>query len=213
MGLLSAPGRSIQLRVVPLVSIIFYVLAFFVLTTIKLAQRRTVSLSLPSTRAKRPLPDRVTANSHLCIDMSGINRICLSRRPIDPSLLFSILRRFGRVGPAKLVILCTTHSTHCRSIVAILSALHSIKNSHMTLTALPTSVSLDGPDNGPGHFPTTSPLSPDFSPTVPVFPRSSKIPNSPDRPLTPDLPFGPSRPLSTPPSRTPDPSPLTPDQP
>lgn len=104
--------------VVPVVSVMFFLLMFFVMNALCVGARRRVPLGLPSTSASATGSVRPVA-----VALAAARALCVSGRRVSSSHL---TRRIGSViarTPRRTFIVHTSGSMCCGSIVRLLSVL------------------------------------------------------------------------------------------
>lgn len=128
-------SRVPRIGLIPVVSILVAMLAFFVVISVNLAKRRVIGIQLPRSISKRSLNrGRIISIRTVIIKLSGSNGLIFRGAPVARTTLTSRMHACFARGPRKQLILGTSHRLSCQSITALLDRLHTVNNGQISLT-------------------------------------------------------------------------------
>lgn len=189
------PTEDVQIQIMPLIDVIFCILAFFILATLQLTRQQGISVDLPKASTGAPqMRDMVVVT----IDASGQQFV--DKQPINPAQLRSLLRDYQQKNPRGMLVLNASSGRAYSEVVQVLDTMRSVGGDRVALSTAPTNAN-QLPETNSVPNSTGRPTDPRATPSISPFPLYG----------TPS-PYSPSNPgQSTPPGQTPSNSnPLSP---
>jgi biopolymer transport protein ExbD len=84
----SRPSRRGRIEIIPMIDVMFFLLATFMLASLALQRLDAVRIDLPAGRAQR-----MAAHEPLTIAIDGSNRLFVNRQPVRPDQVQPIVKR------------------------------------------------------------------------------------------------------------------------
>jgi len=93
--------RRARIEIIPLIDVMFFLLATFVMVSLSMVQQRGITVSLPGAATATPLE----AAGHAVVTVTAAGALLFDGDPVDPAGLAARLRAFaaGRSDPRMLV--------------------------------------------------------------------------------------------------------------
>jgi len=92
--------KKARIEIIPMIDTIFFLLVFFMISTLSMSQYRGMSLNLPKAASGRQAPAESAA-----ITIDKDDRLFLDKQPVDKSLLRDLLRQQLVKNPELLVVI------------------------------------------------------------------------------------------------------------
>jgi biopolymer transport protein ExbD len=113
-----ASGNEARIEVIPLIDIMFFLLAAFMLVSLSMVNLKRVQVNLPaSTTATTELKNDIVS---LSVDKAGI--VYMGKQPVGPAELTSILKSRFQTDPKLRVVVSGDAETRHRDMVLVLDA-------------------------------------------------------------------------------------------
>jgi biopolymer transport protein ExbD len=113
--------KRARIEIIPLIDIMFFLLASFMLVSLNLASAKSVRVNLPVAQTANPenKPDTVS----ISIDATG--GVFLDKRPIGHNELQSELRRLSALQPNLRVVIAGDKDTRHGAMISVLDGVRS----------------------------------------------------------------------------------------
>ena len=134
----TATGTEPRIEVIPLIDIMFFLLASFLLVSLGKENTRHIPVQLPSaTQGALPSPTR-QERLHLTVDATGV--IYVNQTPITPAQLTETLQRHQQTSPQMPVVLRGDKNARYGDVAHALNTLrtHGIVNIDLATDDAPT---------------------------------------------------------------------------
>jgi biopolymer transport protein ExbD len=93
--------RRARIEIIPLIDIIFFLLATFVMVSLSMIQNRGIAVQLPAAETGAPLPREDSAS----ISITERGEVFFDREPVDTDQLMAALKRLVAANPSARVFL------------------------------------------------------------------------------------------------------------
>jgi biopolymer transport protein ExbD len=93
--------RRARIEIIPLIDIIFFLLATFVMVSLSMIQNRGIPVQLPAAETGAPLPREDSAS----ISITERGEVFFDREPVDADQLMAALKRLVAANPSARVFL------------------------------------------------------------------------------------------------------------
>jgi len=93
--------RRARIEIIPLIDIIFFLLATFVMVSLSMIQNRGIPVQLPAAETGAPLPREDSAS----ISITERGEVFFDREPVDTDQLMAALKRLVAANPSARVFL------------------------------------------------------------------------------------------------------------
>ncbi|WP_299410481.1 biopolymer transporter ExbD [Acaryochloris sp. IP29b_bin.148] len=211
---------DIQVELIPLLDVVFCLLAVFILGTVGLSRPEGINLNLPIAET-----GTTQFSSKFRVQVGNLGELLANDQPVNQTQLKQLVSRYLRLNPQGVVILKADGAAPYNQVVAILDLLRSVGGERVALETRPSDP-VTPPGSVPGQTPSQpgqNPQSPDLLPVPSVDqPGAGNIPGAPTQPVAPTQPIAPNQPLPNQPlpgqpvpilpgtTPTPQPSPTSP---
>ncbi|MBO1350392.1 MAG: biopolymer transporter ExbD [Hormoscilla sp. GUM202] len=128
MRLPNEPDAPAEINIVPMIDVIFSILAFFIISTLFLTRSEGLPVNLP--KAANSQVQR-TAQITVTIDPQGI--IALNRKPVELEQLEAAVRKLIQSEQTALVILNADEAVKHGKVVAVMDRLRSIEEAKLAI--------------------------------------------------------------------------------
>jgi biopolymer transport protein ExbD len=130
MRLQDEPEAPLQINIVPMIDVIFSILAFFIMSTLFLTRSEGLSVNLPKAKtAEVQKSTRVTVT----IDQQG--QMSLNRQPIQLSALEPEIRGLIKPNQEALVIVNADQQVNHGLVVTVMDRIRQIKGAKLAIAA------------------------------------------------------------------------------
>jgi biopolymer transport protein ExbD len=110
------PRRHARLEIVPLIDIMFFLLATFVMVSLSMVKNRGIPVLLPETQAGAPLEHR----DHVVISITDSGQLYLDKSELDLAGLVQALSRFKQTDPELRVFINGDQNARLGLAIAVL---------------------------------------------------------------------------------------------
>jgi len=128
MRLPQEPESPSQINIVPMIDVIFAILAFFIMSTLYLSRSEGLPVSLPGATTAQSQPQSQTV---VTIDRSG--NLALNRQPLDLEGLEAQIRVLAAKGQQPFVVINADQSVSHGRVVAVMDRLRKIEGARMAI--------------------------------------------------------------------------------
>lgn len=207
---------DVRIEMIPLVDVIFCILAFFILAAVGLARGEGLNIDLPTAETGQSLVDQ-----NIAVEIDALGQIKVQDTPITEEQLTQFLAAYVKKNPKGVIQLYADKLVSYGQVVRLIDVLQKVGGNRVSLGTQPlsaTNPALNNPLNQPLN-PQQSPQP--FNPSLPAnpLPGGATSPSNSDSPLFPgSTPISPGIPglqPTLPPTTTPTTpgSPIAPTQP
>ena len=116
MKLAARPPRKARTEIVPMIDTVFFLLIFFMMTSLSMTVYRGMTLSLPKASSGEPRQDRVSVS----VTRDGV--IYLNREQVEPGELSARLRALREQDPEVVVVVSADGDVTHRRVVDAMDA-------------------------------------------------------------------------------------------
>ncbi len=201
---LESEEADIQVELIPLLDVVFCLLAVFILGTVGLSRPEGINLDLPTASTSVP-----QVNTTLRVQVGILGETLVNGQRVNKTQLQQLVSRYIRLKPNGVVVLKADGSASYSEVVSVLDLLRSVGGERVALET----VKDKSPVSPPGQSPNPSPGEPTPLPVPSIEDPSGTIPGQPAIPGQPSVPGQPSipgQPAIPGQSQNPATSPLTP---
>ena len=164
------PHRKARIEIVPLIDIMFFLLASFMLVSLSMIQMRGIKINMPS--AATSVPEQKMDFISVTVDVVG--DIFIEKDKVAPENLVAEFKKLVTNNPeTRIYIRADKDSTHG----SVITVLDKIKIAGITKVAFEIKPQALGTENRPG--PDTQPLTPPSANTAPPPDPSAPVPPVP----------------------------------
>jgi biopolymer transport protein ExbD len=128
MRLPQEPEPSSQINIVPMIDVIFAILAFFIMSTLFLTRSEGLPVNLPGAATSQSQPQSQTV---VTIDASG--RLALNRQAVDLETLEAQVRGLALTGQQPFVVINADQAVAHGQVVAVMDRLRRIEGVRMAI--------------------------------------------------------------------------------
>jgi biopolymer transport protein ExbD len=113
--------RRARIEIIPLIDIIFFLLATFVMVSLSMVQNRGIPLALPPAATGAPQP----REDAIAISITAAGEVFVDREPVDPDQLTEALQRARTANPAVHVFVRGDVGAQFGKAIEVLDAVRS----------------------------------------------------------------------------------------
>lgn len=123
------PKKKARIEIIPLIDVMFFLLASFMMVSLAMQRLRTLKMNLPSSVAAQQIKDKPRT---LEIAVDGTGRISIDKTPKDLSQLFDLVKERASASPGfPIFITADPNNTHGR-VIRILDTVKSAGGSQVS---------------------------------------------------------------------------------
>lgn len=191
---LESEDADIQVELIPLLDVVFCLLAVFILGTVGLSRPEGINLNLPKAETGTP-----QFSSKFRVQVGILGELLANNQPVTQIQLKQLVSRYLQTNPQGVVILKADGGATYDQVITVLDMLRSVGGERVALeTTKSDPVTPPGtvPDQNPGQEPSVLPVPSVEDPSSGTFPTAPNQPPLPNQPTSP-LPGQPATPLPT----------------
>ncbi|NJR39413.1 MAG: biopolymer transporter ExbD [Leptolyngbyaceae cyanobacterium CSU_1_4] len=128
MRLPQEPESPSQINIVPMIDVIFAILAFFIMSTLYLSRSEGLPVNLPGATTAQSQPQSQTV---VTIDRSG--NLALNRQPLELAVLEAQMRGLAANGQQPFVVINADQSVSHGRVVEVMDRLRKIEGVRMAI--------------------------------------------------------------------------------
>ena len=126
------PEEQFEINLMPMIDVIFSILAFFIISTLFLSRAQTLPINLPSAQTSEP---KNTAEINITIEPDG--DLFLDRTPIQLAQLKDALKAKITTNSESLVIINADEKVEHGTVVQVMDRLRQVPGAKMAIAAEP----------------------------------------------------------------------------
>lgn len=199
------PTEEVQVQLIPLIDVIFCILAFFLLAALQFTRQQAINVDLPSASSNTTSQINAT-NGSLIVTIDAVGNIYIEQQLIPKDELEQKLREFLQSNPNGVLILNASRTATYNDVIETLDLLRQVGGDRVSLGIIPTS---SAPVTTSPDLPT-APNFPIAPGTVPLPETNPNVQPNPDQFSVPLTPNPPSNNQNIPPLVPNNPAPATP---
>lgn len=127
---INEPEDGFEINILPMIDVIFSILAFFIISTLFLSKSQGLSVDLPSAQTSQP---KQTAQINITIEPSG--DLFLDRQPIQLESLKAALTEKITPDTESLVIINADEKVEHGTVVKVMDRLRQVPGATMAIAA------------------------------------------------------------------------------
>lgn len=127
---LNEPEDGFEINLVPMIDVIFSILAFFIISTLFLSRSQSLPVNLPSAQTAEP---KQTVQINITIEPDG--DMFLNRQPIELAQLKSTLTEAIEPNSESLVIINADERVEHGQVVKVMDRLRQVPGAKMAIAA------------------------------------------------------------------------------
>jgi biopolymer transport protein ExbD len=124
--------KKARIEIIPMIDTIFFLLVFFMISTLSMAQYRGMPVNLPKTASGQQAPAESAA-----ITIDKANQVFLDKRAVDKAELPDLLREQLANNPELLVVINADDSVEHGHVVEIMDIARSANVARMAIAVKP----------------------------------------------------------------------------
>jgi len=139
MNIPEEPDQPAQINIVPMIDVIFAILAFFVLSTLFLTRSEGLPVNLP--QAENSTQNQAAGTKRLTVTIDAQGNLSLNRQPLSLSDLVQAITAEGAQGQPVLVILNADETARHGQVIAVMDQLKGIPQVRLAIATTRPSTS------------------------------------------------------------------------
>jgi biopolymer transport protein ExbD len=147
--------NEVRIEILPLIDVIFCILAFFLLAAVNFSRQQAISLDLPQAKTGTSQMQDI-----LMVTIDDIGQLYVEQELVSRSDLSWEIKKYHQSNPDGLMVLYAAKNSTYREVVEVLDMLREVGGDRVALATLPVG-------SEPPTQPTTTP-----NPTFPGLPGS-----------------------------------------
>ncbi|MFZ4639792.1 MAG: ExbD/TolR family protein [Nodosilinea sp.] len=132
MHLPEDPEKPLQINVVPMIDVVFAVLAFFLLSSLFLSQSRGLTVTLPGAQTATTQPQKPVT---VTIDAAG--QVTVGDRPLKDDQIAPTVQTLVTEGGSKLVLIRADQGVSHGRVVAVMDQLRTVAGVQLAIATQP----------------------------------------------------------------------------
>jgi biopolymer transport protein ExbD len=124
--------KKARIEIIPMIDTIFFLLVFFMISTLSMTQFRGMAVNLPKAAAGQQAPAESTA-----VTIAADARIFLDKEPVDHAELSEGLRRRLAANPDLLVVINADDGVAHGRVVAVMDIARAANVARMAIAVKP----------------------------------------------------------------------------
>lgn len=190
---LDSEDADIQVELIPLLDVVFCLLAVFILGTVGLTRPEGINLNLPKAESSAP-----QFGSKLNVKVGILGELLANDQPVNQIQLKQLVSRYISTQPEGVVVLQADGAATYDQVITVLDLLRSVGGERVALETVKSDPAVSPPGQAPSQTPeqdilpvpsVEDPNSGAFPPSAPGQP-SSPLPGQPQVPPSSPLPPG-----------------------
>ncbi len=132
MRLPEDPEKPLQINVVPMIDVVFAVLAFFLLSSLFLSQSQGLTVTLPGAQTATPQPQKPVT---VTIDATG--QVTVADRPLKDDQIALTVQTLVTEGGSKLVLIRADQAVSHGRVVAVMDQIRTVAGVQLAIATQP----------------------------------------------------------------------------
>ena len=140
-------SSDLKIELLPLIDVIFCILAFFLLAAVNFTRQQAISLNLPQAKTGTPQMKEM-----LIVTIDDIGQLYVEKQLVTRSVLTANLEEYNKNNPNGLMVLYASKNTTYREVVEVLDILREVGGDRVALATVPATgeENTDTPSTIPG---------------------------------------------------------------
>ncbi|MGB7441006.1 MAG: biopolymer transporter ExbD [Coleofasciculaceae cyanobacterium] len=122
--------NSFQINIVPMIDVIFSILAFFIISTLYLTSSEGLPVNLPSASTAQS-----QRSTELTVTIKSNGQLALNREPIELDALEAAVRSFVEPNSSTLVIINADQKVEHGRVVSVMDRLRRVDRAKLAIAA------------------------------------------------------------------------------
>jgi biopolymer transport protein ExbD len=121
-----------RINILPLMDVIFCILAFFILGAVELSRQQAISLDLPKAATGTP-----QMREMLVVSLDDFGQLYVEQQLVTPEQLQSTIQNYHQYNPNGLMVLHAARNSTYNEVIEVLDMLRSVGGERVALATLP----------------------------------------------------------------------------
>jgi biopolymer transport protein ExbD len=130
MRLQDEPEAPFQINIVPMIDVIFSILAFFIMSTLFLTRTEGLSVNLPKAKTAE-----VQQKTRITVSIDDQGQVSLNRKPIQANALVAGIQGLMQPNQEALVIVNADERVNHGLVVGVMDQVRQIKGAKLAIAA------------------------------------------------------------------------------
>lgn len=121
MHLPEDPELPVQINIVPMIDVVFAVLAFFIISSLFLTRNEGLSVTLPGAETAE-----IQVQRQVVVTITEAGDLSVGNRPVSEDQLLEAIQTLGTLAEGGLVVIRADQSVNYGRVVAVMDRLRSL---------------------------------------------------------------------------------------
>ncbi len=121
MHLPEDPELPVQINIVPMIDVVFAVLAFFIVSSLFLTRNEGLPVTLPGAETAE-----AQAQRQVVVTINAAGELSVGNRPVNEAQLLEAIQTLGTLADGGLVVIRADQSVNYGRVVAVMDRLRSL---------------------------------------------------------------------------------------
>ncbi len=121
MHLPEDPELPVQINIVPMIDVVFAVLAFFIVSSLFLTRNEGLPVTLPGAETAESQAQR-----QVVVTINAAGELSVGNRPVNEAQLLEAIQTLGTLADGGLVVIRADQSVNYGRVVAVMDRLRSL---------------------------------------------------------------------------------------
>jgi biopolymer transport protein ExbD len=121
MHLPEDPELPVQINIVPMIDVVFAVLAFFIISSLFLTRNEGLPVTLPGAETAE-----AQAQRQVVVTINAAGELSVGNRPVNEAQLLEAIQTLGTLADGGLVVIRADQSVNYGRVVAVMDRLRSL---------------------------------------------------------------------------------------
>ena len=135
MRIPNEPGEDFEINILPMIDVIFSILAFFIISSLFLSKTRSLPVDLPSAQTAQP-----EKNEQISITIEADGDLFLDKQPIQIEELKDALQAAIPANSESLVVVNADENVNHGKVVRVMDRLRQVPGAKMAIAADPENI-------------------------------------------------------------------------
>ncbi|MFW6359905.1 MAG: ExbD/TolR family protein [Chroococcales cyanobacterium] len=125
--------KPMEINIVPMIDVIFSILAFVIISTLSLTRSQGLPVNLPSAQTAKSQP-----STNITVTIEGDGKIALNKEPIELAALQQEVKELIQGNGESLVIVNADESVDHGQVVSVMDQLRQVDGAKLAIAAKKT---------------------------------------------------------------------------
>ena len=131
---LHSPIEEVQVPIIPLIDVVFWVLTFFILAALQFTRQQAIGVDLP--KASTGTAPQMRQMLIVSVDPTG--QTYVDKKLVTRPQLYQTLQNYHSSNPSGLMVLNASRSSSYNNVVQVLDLLRQVGGDRVALATLPS---------------------------------------------------------------------------